>query len=468
MALAIPVEAPAWPQEPQHFDERGHLRAEFWPRRLDGKSPDSRSAGDPFQTTQVDLQPYSCGLGPAGQWRSACAAGVWLGTLQVERPAVSAMAAELLLPLLSAVVTLHPCGVFVDSALPSSALRFLPVMEEEEEELPRSVAEILKPPHGEGLRSYQLTGHRGQVLSHTVNLWMLPDSMEGRFTALLRLEPFQFHRASGSKAFCLTKQSPMGPLSEAWCEVPMVEQPELLRLMMTGSCGGAAGSTTLAHHGEHEEDKVVIHCWRRQPCLEEIEVEVEVADKKSNSTALGAIDQLLWHDALAAVAETGPCFEVPVPAARLRLEDEGCTTWDELVHSRKAKAGFVPPEDAARLASLAFLSQYVTPEVMEAEVLPRLLPSRTGSVRIWSASLADVEACPAAASRPRPSSLDDLFLEDADFCTPHPWASCAAEGEEALEDPLAKFDFTSVFLLGEGAGFLLAFHCLQAADGVEE
>ena len=47
----------------------------------------------------------------------------------------------------------------------------------------------------------------------------------------------------------------------------------------------------------------------------------------------------------------------------------------------------MPREDAPRLASLAFLRQYVCRAVMDEELLPRLLPDGRGVVRVFSAQL---------------------------------------------------------------------------------
>lgn len=182
------------------------------------------------------------------------------------------------------------------------------------------------------------------------------------------------------------------------------------------------------------------------------------------------LEQLLWYDTLAALAETTPCAEAPVPAARVQIEDEGVSTMAELLEDPHKGSEGVAEEDAPRLASLAFLHQYVRRDILEEEVLVRLLPDGSGSMRVLSAHLAQLDAADpvsegdgrATKPRPRPRSIDDLFWDDADFRTPVPWATATTGTQE--EDPLAQHELTSIFLLGESSGFLLAFHCLQAID----
>ncbi|CAK0894992.1 unnamed protein product, partial [Prorocentrum cordatum] len=116
--------------------------------------------------------------------------------------------------------------------------------------------------------------------------------------------------------------------------------------------------------------------------------------------------------------------------------------------------------DAARLASLAFLRQYVPREVLEEEALPRLLPGPGGAVRVLSAALAPRGEEPALPAPPKPRPSLDELLADADFCpSARPWA-----GADVESDPLAQHELTSVFLVNEAAGCALAFHCLQAVD----
>merc|ERR1712032_389707 len=185
----------------------------------------------------------------------------------------------------------------------------------------------------------------------------------------------------------------------------------------------------------------------------------EAVSGSTKSDAL-TLEQLMWLDALGALAQTSICAEVPVPSARVRLSDEGMATRSELLSSQSAHG--VSTEDAAKLGSLAFLGQYVPVEVLEGELLPRLLPAGGGTIRVLSAELADAAAAgerPASARRPR--NIDDLFSETADFRVPCPWASTDNPG---IEDPLVNHELTSVFLLSETSGFAMAFHCIEAKD----
>merc|ERR1719201_2086002 len=95
-------------------------------------------------------------------------------------------------------------------------------------------------------------------------------------------------------------------------------------------------------------------------------------------------EQLLWYTTVVALSEASPCAEAAVPMQRVELSDEGIATKEELLG--EIAEHDVPKEDAPRLASLVFLWQFVNQEVIEEEVLPRLLPA-SGSLRIFSAQL---------------------------------------------------------------------------------
>lgn len=244
--------------------------------------------------------------------------------------------------------------------------------------------------------------------------------MDG-FNALLRLVPRPRHErtsltdlpqrrgGTGGGHMRVARRGPLGDLHEVWQEVPMVELPNLLRLMM-GSGKEKSESEFLV---DESEEILVFHCWSRH----------EDAGM-GNSGNLGSVDaltheQVLWLDVVAALAETAPCSEASVPATRVRLADEGLASRAELEEEVAAhRRGDVPAEDAPRLASLDFFRQYVQPHILKDEVLSRLLPSgSSGTVRVFSAELAEASAKSGAAvtagKPPRPKTLDDLFSEDA-------------------------------------------------------
>lgn len=187
---------------------------------------------------------------------------------------------------------------------------------------------------------------------------------------------------------------------------------------------------------------MVIHCWRRVD-----------ADLEIDTQAL-ELEQLLWYDALAAIASTPPCAESPVPAARVRLADEGVCDARELLEDappRSSEAG-----DAVRLGSLAFLRQYVSKTVLEHEVVPRLMPEPGGVARVFSADLSgSVSSAPAPR---RAKSLDDLFPDSDDEGAGAAWSRGAIHSDG--KDPLVDHELTSVLLVGEKTGFAACFHCL--------
>merc|ERR1719343_300786 len=106
----------------------------------------------------------------------------------------------------------------------------------------------------------------------------------------------------------------------------MVELPHLLRIMM----GADTNVRSIVPQGDNflvdkEEEQLVIHAWRRRTD--------EGSSKASDLTPppLTSLEQLLWYDTMAALAETKPCGEERVPMARFRLEDEGIGTLEELL-----------------------------------------------------------------------------------------------------------------------------------------
>jgi len=399
----------------------------------------------------VDLRPHKCSLGSAGRLRSGWsspARGVWRGCITHNGDA--AEAAALLLPVLTTTVELDVCGVMATATADLETLRFLLMPSEER----IAAASILD---GGVCTGFRLMGPTGQVLTHKADLWMATPSDNGGFEVLLRLTPRTHGRGS---PFCVDRRTPLGKLEEVWEEVPMVEMPRLLRITMSSTSDELAlpGMERQRYLVEEEDTKLVINCWRRRDG-EDVEPVDEAASESTRTDGL-ALEQLMWLDALGALAQTSTCAEVPVPSARVRLSDEGTATRSELLNSQSAHG--VPSEDAAKIGSLAFLGQYVPVEVFDGEVLPRLLPAGGGTIRVLSAELADASATrgrPAPARRPR--NMDDLFSETADFRVPCPWASTDDSG---TEDPLANHELTSVFLLSETSGFAVAFHCIEAKD----
>jgi len=147
----------------------------------------------------------------------------------------------------------------------------------------------------------------------------------------------------------------------------------------------------------------------------------------------------------------------------VELSDEGTATREELVGD--VAEHDVPKEDAPRLASLVFLRQFVSREVIESEVMPRLLVGN-GVVRVLSATLSSSSSdkqpgiSPSKSGRQKkPNSLDDLFSAELDFRKPLPWGAKSKD-----EDPFVHHELTSVLLLNETSGFAVSFHCLQGVD----
>lgn len=307
---------------------------------------------------------------------------------------------------------------------------------------------------GSACTALRLAGQCGQLLSHAAELWMAPLA-SGGFEALLRLAPLVHGQGGWLR---LARAGPLGWAGEVWGEVPMVELPCLFRLTLARSHNSAVASAEPFLVME-EEETLAIHCWQRK-CVEGEEGSTEALMPSFKIDPVG-MEQLIWCDTVAALAEMPPCAEAPVPAARLRLADEGLASRGELLSAPGESPHGVPQVDAPRLASLAFLRQYVECDVLEEEVLPRLFPSGGGMVRVLSAELAPpIQAHDGRSVAPtagQPGSLDELFGESCDFRAPALWAA-------GHEDPLMHHELTSVFLLNEHVGIMLAFHCLEASD----
>ena len=266
---------------------------------------------------------------------------------------------------------------------------------------------------------------------------------------VLKLQPLQ-HEAEGRNQFVIQQHGPV-PARDVWSEVPMVELPRLLRIMMGDNVGTVA--TREQFLVQESDEMLVMHCWRRVGLEGDGE---RVCGRTVNGVRDASLEmeQLLWYDAVAALGETAPCAESPVPAGRVRLAPAGVATREELL------------DEAPSLAPLALLRKYVKPDLFGEELGPRLFPHGSGTVRVLTAAL-EMEKPGRAASggagrpAPMPKTLDDLFRDDVDFRVPAPWK---ATGDVEEEDPLKRHTLNSVFLSGEQAGFLFAFHCLQAID----
>jgi len=408
-------------------------------------------ASNCFEGPGVRLQPHQCALGPAGL--QACAAetratGFWRGSIEVDPKAerLPAAAAARLAPLLAGAVGLDVCGVFADSGVSAASFSFFPAAEDQEKQL-KSVAEELGASSSR-IRSFSLSALPGQVLSHSAFLWLCPSS-EGTFEALLQLQPLVHVPASRESLFAVARDGPLGATKEVWREVAIAEFPRLARIMVSGTA--APGTLSMPRDGylvEEEDEILVINAWQRE----------DPQGGTAPATDALSLEQLLWCDMLRALSETSPCAEAAVPAARLRIQDEGIATKDDLLEKPQESS----EDDAARLSSLAFLRQYADRAILEDEVLPRL----GSSVRIFSAELAAPdESAPAltAMKAPKAKTIDDLFIDDADFRKPSSFAS-GFDATEKDADPLQRHELTSVFLLSETSGFVLAFHCLQAVD----
>jgi len=293
----------------------------------------------------------------------------------------------------------------------------------------------------------------GQILTHSGWLWVRSGGTG--FDAIFMLKPVQRASQSGAKAFQIVRPSPMGPIEQSWKEVALIELPRLLRLTMDASADRRAAALAKLEPKflvDEEEEILKFHCWQRIAGNSE-----DTGDSARGSLDAISLEQLLWYTTVAALAETAPCAEAAVPLQRIALSDEGIANREEILGD--VAQHDVPKEDAPRLASLGFLRQFVSTEVLEEEVLPRLLPSN-GTIRVLSAELAQKSGsskeAPQLASFNKPKSLDDLFSDDIDFRKP--WAA------KSDEDPLVHHELTSVLLLNESSGFAVAFHCLQGVD----
>lgn len=417
----------------------------------DGKVNFPTRASDSLVGKGVHLRPQESSLGPAGQL--ACpaqprASGVWRGILEGQTPFAAANRAA---PVLLGVVALDVCGVLANTALSRSSLHFLPgaLLEEAEQQRRLAAAKELSRGDIQGhVKVFTLAGRVGQVLSHSAELFLHGDDA-GTFEAILRLQPL-IH-VTREVHFQVAREGPLGAIHEVWSEVAMVELPRLFQLSITHATSAVGTKQFLV---EEEDEILVINAWQRDE------------DKISKLLNAISLEQLLWCETLRALAETPPCAEEAVPAARLSLADEGVTTYEELLDSPNEEGAGVPREDAPRLASLAFLRQYVSRQVLEEELLPRLLPKQRGVVRVFSAQLDEHEGTsPLKGLRPpKPKTLDDLFSENPDFRKPSHYATGMDENDPDRGDPLIPYDLTSVLLLCETSGFLVAFHCLQAKD----
>jgi len=398
----------------------------------------------------VCLRPFACALSSAGrhptQVGSGRSSGAWRGSLS---GGDAIAAASRLVPLLAGIVQLDGCGTLAEASLSASSLQFVkPAQWEEEDEANAKAEEILAG----AASKLKLVGQCGQILTHSVKLWLTRHS-GNEFDALLVLQPLQRHSAKApSTSFHIARPSPMGLVTQRWEEVALIELPRLLRLTMDASADRRTAAMSQSEPKflvDEEEEIVKISCWQR----------TEGVPAKPASGEAVSIEQLLWYSIVASLSETSPCAEAAVPMQRVELSDEGIATREELLG--EVPEHDVPKEDAPRLASLVFLRQFVNQEVIEEEVLPRLLPA-SGSLRIFSAQLIAIASQPAIgqfASQNKPKSLDDLFSDDLDFRAPSPWAS---QGKD--EDPLRHHELTSVFLVNESGGFALCFHCLQGVD----
>lgn len=279
----------------------------------------------------------------------------------------------------------------------------------------------------------------------------------------------------------MQRTGPLGITLDSWEEVPLVELPYLLRIMM----GAGSRSDALAAPGsdfragflvDEEEEQIVIHAWRRRAdddAAPDTGTDGGGKSSGSSASALECIEQLIWYDTMASLAETRPCAEARVPSTRLQLADEGLGSREELVGDGiEDRVSGVADEDRARLGSLAFLRQFAASEAIESDILPHLFPAENGGgsgklFRVLSATLGEPSSHEASssASKPplvRPKTIDDLFSDDVDFRVPAPWT--VTSDSQPDEDPLRDHELTSVFLLNERVGFLLTFHYLQGVD----
>mmetsp|Transcript_11166 Transcript_11166/g.25601 ORF Transcript_11166/g.25601 Transcript_11166/m.25601 type:complete len:467 (+) Transcript_11166:55-1455(+) len=456
MAVATPLAS----SQPGGFPKPLYVRQSSTemvePPEAEATYDEVESDDDALEAEAGSLAPFRCGLGAAGRLATAKnpkAAGVWRGRLQGVRSCDTA--AKLVLEMLEQMVELDRCGLLANTTVELDTLEFRKVQSEYQDSADRAAAEVLE---AEAVR-YRLCGDFGQVLSHNADLWVRRPNAEG-VEVLLKLSPSDY--SLGSRCL-VSRRGPMGPTSEEWSEVPVVELPQLLRLTMSN--GQSDEPATERFLVADEEELLVVHCWMRQSRKAHDDDDDEFDLPQQLSGLSIDLDQLCWYDTQAALSEMEPCAETPVPMQRVVIADEGLATQSELLQDAAPNSS--EGEDVARHASLSFMRQFVPTEVLEKELLPRLLPEGSGSVRVMSAQLRPVErrVMSKQPSAPlRPKSLDALFTDDLDFRKVVPWKASDANGHD--EDSLAQYELTSVCLLNETAGFMACLHCLQQMDPV--
>lgn len=300
--------------------------------------------------------------------------------------------------------------------------------------------------------AFRLAGENGQVLSHVVDLWLKSPDAGCNIDALLRLQPRP--AAGDGKRFPIIRKGPLGPSCETWEEVPMVELPHLLRLMLRASSAGTVATSKSAEPFlvNEEEESLVFHAWRRAS----IEAGSEPLRRSLD------FEQLLWYDTASSLSEMSACAEAPVPLGRIRLVENSVANREDILGSGPEEAA--ADEDSSRIEALIFLRRYLSAEAINGDVLPNLFSESRGTVRVCRAELAPSVVGGSGnqdgsiAPKCRPRSIDDLLGEDVDYRKPAPWAV------EGMDDPLVRHDLTSVFLLAEHTGFLICCHCLQLRD----
>merc|ERR1711988_1508265 len=102
---------------------------------------------------------------------------------------------------------------------------------------------VTKTLGGNPVGVFYLAGQRGQILSHSARLWVRPTTGGGA-NVLLRLRPagppFRAEAIRNGNFMSIEIPGPLGPVCEVWEEVPMVELPQLLRIMMGADSNGGA------------------------------------------------------------------------------------------------------------------------------------------------------------------------------------------------------------------------------------
>lgn len=152
-------------------------------------------------------------------------------------------------------------GTAAGRCLEPGTLRFLPMAADSDEaERDERAAGSALACSGDirSLSGFRLSGHLGQVLSHRGDLWLRQaPGVAGAvpaFEAVLRLRTRGASLPRGEARRCLVgRPGPMGLTTEVWHEVPMIEFPRVLRMMVSGS------AVEDADHDEPDES-VVVHC----------------------------------------------------------------------------------------------------------------------------------------------------------------------------------------------------------------